>query len=276
MIPVEDGVYTDISDVEYHADKTSLSSSGARTLINATPAKFLEERNTPPNPKPEYDAGHGAHFYVLGKGSDIVVVDAPNWQTKDARQARIDAWAAGKVPLLTKQDQAARAMAEKVHAHPTAGALFAVGDAEVSGYWRDSATNVRLRWRADWLHPGRSRLIIVDYKTTKNAHPNAFPKSVADYGYHQQDAWYRDGVIANGVDDDPLFLFVAQDKTPPYELTIHELRPADVERGRRLNRKAIDLYAKCESANEWPSYDPGIHTVNFPSYAQYREESELS
>lgn len=276
VIPAEDGVYRDIDDEDYHRDPDSLSSSGARTILWDTPAKFRADQLKRPDPKPDYDMGHGAHLYVLGKGPLVVEVDADTWQSGAARQARRDAWDAGKVPLLAKQVATAKQMAERVRDHPKAAALLSAGDAEISGYWHDELTGVRLRWRADWLHPGRSRIIIVDYKSTKNGHPAAFSKSVAEYRYHQQDAWYRDGLIACDVDTDPLFVFIAQEKTPPYLVSVHEVELPDVERGRALNRKAIELYAKCRENDEWPGYGDQIHAVDFPSYARYREEQQLT
>jgi hypothetical protein len=275
QVPAEDGVYTGIPDTVYHADRDSLSSSGARSILWDAPAKFLEQQETPPNPKPEYDFGHVAHKLILGVGEVIDEIDADTWRGKEAGEARERAWAAGHIPILSKDLAKAREMAKRVHDHPVAAALLSVGDPEVTGYWTDRATNVRLRWRADWLHPGRNRLIIVDYKTTKNAHPASFHRSVADYRYHQQDAFYRDGVIANEIDADPLFLFIAQEKTPPFLVSVHECRDWQVERGRALNRKAIDLYARCRERNDWPGYGDGIHTVEFPTYANYREEDML-
>lgn len=276
MIPAEDGVYADISDTDYHSDKDSLSSSGARTLLWSAPAKFLAEQMKPPNPKPEYDFGHVTHRLVLSKGSEIDVVDAGNWQTNAAKTARLESWDAGKVPILAKDYETAKLMAKRVVEHPIAGALLAVGDAEVSGWWHDEVTGARLRWRADWLHPGRSRLIIVDYKTTKSAEPKAFAKSIGEYGYHQQDAWYRAGVIANGVDPDPLFLFIAQEKTAPYLVSVNETRPDDLERGHQLNLRAIEIYAQCRQTGQWPGYGDGIHTADIPNYHRYREEDKLA
>lgn len=272
LIPAHDGVYTDIPDTVYHADHDSLSSSGARTILWEAPAKFIEKK---PDPKPEYDFGHAAHKLVLGVGEEIVEIDAPNWQTKAAGEARRQAWDEGKIPMLSKYMLAAHEMAKRVVEHPIAGALLSTGDPEITGYWHDPATGVRLRWRADWLHPGRNRLIIVDYKTTKNAAPAGFHRSISDYRYHQQDAFYRDGVMACELDPDPLFLFIAQEKVPPYLVSVHECRDWQVERGRALNRKAIEIYAHCVETNTWPGYAEHIHQVDFPSYANYREEDML-
>jgi len=285
-IPAEDGIYADLPDELYHADPNSLSSSGARRILKTSPRKFhLEQRVE----KREWDVGHVVHKIILGKGSEIVVLDpavhgltadkkpAKNYRSTTMwQEAEAAAREAGAVPINVADYETATAMAAAVHDHDHAAALLSHGDPEISGYWTDPATGARLRWRADWLHPGRTRLIIVDYKTTKNAEPRAFWKSVSEYGYHQQDAWYRDGVIACGIDDDPLFLFIAQEKEYPYEVTVHESKPADIERARGLNRKAIDLWARCHQTGEWPGYPPGIHTINHPADASYREPEQLA
>ncbi|MDO4613070.1 MAG: hypothetical protein Q4B10_03280, partial [Actinomycetaceae bacterium] len=45
--PLPTGIHEGISDVDYHADKTSLSSSGARTLARpGGPAKFATRNRT--------------------------------------------------------------------------------------------------------------------------------------------------------------------------------------------------------------------------------------
>lgn len=276
MIPTDDDVYPDIPDSVYHSDRDSLSSSGARTLLWNSPRKFHEEQKNPPVSTPTFDLGHALHTLALGKGPEIVVVDAKSWQGGAAAEARKAAHDAGNTPILAKEYETAKIMARNIHEHPLAGALLANCDAEISGWWTDEQTGARLRWRADGLHQGKSRLIIVDIKTAKDASPGGFPKSIAEYHYHQQDAWYRAGAIANGLDPDPLFLFVAVDKTSPYEVAVHEIRPEDVDRGRQLNRKAIDLYALCRAANHWPGYGDSIHAADFPAYARYREEALIA
>lgn len=287
-VPEEDDVYPGIPDEVYHADRGSLSSSGARTILWGTPAKFEDEQKSPPPAKKEYDFGHVAHLLILGEGSKVAVLDpAVHGLTDDGKPAKspkstsmwkkadAEARERGEVPISVEDYETAKVMAAKVLEHPQAAALLSQGDPEISGFWHDQATGVRLRWRADWLHPGRTRLIIVDYKTTKSAHPTAFHKSCAEYGYHQQEAWYRDGAIANGLCDDPLFLFIAQEKTSPFLVSVHESKPEDIERARQLNRIAIDRYARCRETGIWPGYGDGIHTINHPAYSVYREQDLL-
>ncbi|OHT52597.1 PD-(D/E)XK nuclease-like domain-containing protein [Mycobacteroides chelonae] len=290
QIPAEDGMYSGIPDEVYHADRGSLSSSGARALLAPScPEIFRHQQLEPPAPKPQYDFGHVAHKFVLGEGSEIAELDpAIHGLNKDGSPSKAPTSTAmwqeaaeaaryrGQIPMHIAEVAKAKAMAAKVRQHPLAAALLADGTPELSGYWHDPETGVRLRFRPDWLpNPGRGRLIVVDYKTATSAHPGHFARAAADYGYHQQVPWYLDGLAACDIADDAAFVFIVQSKTPPFPVSVIELKPDDIELGRRRNRKAIDLYAACAAHDHWPDYGQGVHSVSLPSYAVYQQEGDL-
>ena len=275
--PANDGIYSGIDERTYHGDRGSLSSSGARTLLNETPAEFIAKVNEPPNPKPQYDFGHGAHKMVLGEGSKLVRVDADDWRTKEAQERRKKAWAAGHVPLLKKDIDIAQRMAGKVFENRTAARLLERGQAELSGYWHDDATGVRLRFRPDFLPEiGGGRQIIVDYKTAVSADPRHFERKLIDFGYHQQAAWYIDGLRETTGCEDAAFLFIVQQKTAPFLVSLCQLQPEAIELGRRQNRLAIDLYARCTADNSWPGYGDDIYQCGLPAWAAKQIEDQLT
>jgi hypothetical protein len=262
-----------ISDADYHADTTSLSSTGARKILEC-PARFKWERDNPPEPKPAFDFGHLVHRLVLGEGSVIQIVEAADWRGKAAQAERDTARADGAVPALRSEYDAAVAMREAVMAHPTAAALFAEGVAELSGYWQDEPTDIRLRFRPDWLTTTLSgRPICVDYKTTINANPDDFAMSVGKFGYHMQHAFYVAGLAALGIDDAG-FLFVCQEKVAPYLVSVVELDTDAVLLGARRNRRAIDLFAECVASDTWPAYGDGITTIDLPRWVYMKEGNE--
>lgn len=270
-IPTEDGIYTDITDELYHSDRGSLSSSGARTILaEGGPAKF---RHAPRVEKKEYDYGHVCHALILGEGSTIVIVDADDWRTKAAKEIREVARADGKVAVLRKTYQQGEALAQAAKTHALGEVLFAEGAPEQSVYWHDDRTGARLRCRPDWMTAG-GRPIQVDVKTTKSAAPRDFEKSCADYGYHQQQALYVDGLAAHGIETD--FLFFAVESTYPYLCSVVELPSEAVSIGRSLNRAAIDLYAQCMERDDWPGITPIIHRISLPPRAVQSAEATIN
>lgn len=268
-IVTEPGVY-DLTDEEYHADpcpETSLSQSGAKDLLDS-PALFAWRRDHRDD-KPEYDFGHVAHRLILGTGTTPYVVDATDWRTKAAQDARRDARAQGLAPILRADYVKAVRMAHEVRKHPIAGRLFN-GDSEVSMFARCPDTKVMLRARADHIGTLPSgRPVIVDYKTAgRTANPAIFGRSAWEYGYDIQDAWYRQVALDSGaVDDDPAFLFVIQSKDAPHLVAVVELDDEARETGSARGLFARRLYLECATTGHWPGYAPVVHTASLPRYA---------
>lgn len=289
-VPANDGVYEKVSEEIYHGDKDSLSSSGARLLLPpSTPAHFRAAVDEPRDPNKNYDYGHVAHKMVLGEGGQIFMLD-PAIHGVDAKgnlsakPASCGKWIAaskaarnkGQIPMAKSEIQKAQRMAGRVYEHPLAQALLLEGKPEVSGYWHDDETGVRLRVRFDYLPDRPGRLIIVDYKTAEDASQDAFERACASYGYHIQDAWYREAARQLGLDDDPGFIFIVQEKKPPYEVNVIQLDPEHVELGARQARRAIRTFAECRERKQWPGYGDGPVTAKLPAYAVKRIEQSLN
>lgn len=269
---MREGLHYDLPEADYHAHD-SLSASGAKKLLPPScPAKFKASLGKEVH-SDTFDFGKAVHRKVLGRGPEIVVVEAASWQGKAAREQRFAAWDEGEVPILVADLAVAEACANSVLSHPIAAALFAApGEPEVSALWTDPATGVQRRARFDFLPEkveGR-RLIVPDLKTARSAEPREFGKAVAaDYGYLQQAAWYVDAIKALGIDDDPAFLFVAVEKVDPYVVTVCQLDAEAMHIGQALNRRAIATYAECKTADHWPGYTEEIATVSLPGWFTY-------
>lgn len=271
------GIY-DMDEAVYHGDPVpggSLSSTGARRLLPPScPAKFAWLRDHPEPPSDALDLGTAAHRLILGAGIDIHVVAAPDYRTRDARDERDAARAAGKLPLLPREDAQVRAMADAIRAHPVAGRVFLPGNGrpEQSLFCQDAATGVWLRSRPDWM---TDRALIVDLKTSRSANPRAFARSAADFGYHVQDAFYR--LVHEAVTGErPRFVFVVIEKDPPYLVSACQLDDDAVACGTALARQAIERYRDCAEAGIWPGYTDfsEIDVISLPPWARARAEGQ--
>lgn len=269
------GVY-DMDDATYHADPVpggSLSSSGARKLLPPScPALFKHELDHGRPPTKAFDFGHAAHRLVLGTGPELVKVDADSWKTAAAQERRDEAHARGAVPLLPAEWEQVHQMAAAIREHPMARALFNPdrGRPEQSLFWVDERTGVWRRARLDWLpNPGQRRVIVPDYKTARSAAPDDIQRTIRAYGYDQQCAWYIDAVRALDLAGlDAAFVFVVQQKTAPYLVTVVQLDAVALQVGRFLNRKAIDIYAECRRTGRWPGFSDDVEVLPLPAWVE--------
>lgn len=207
----------------------------------------------------------------------------PDARFLDDIKAEYEAQVGDKELITQDEFNKAQAIAAAVMAHPVAGKLFAKGSgiAELSCYWTDEKTGVLCRCRPDfWRHDG----LVVDLKTTVDASPEGFSKSIEAWRYYVQDPFYRDGMTASiaqsGSDRKPpkAFVFVAVEKTAAdgksYAVGVYHLDSDSVEVGRREYRENLDTYAACVGADQWPGYGDKIQPIGLPEWRLRREFGE--
>jgi hypothetical protein len=260
----------DVPEADYH-QHPALSASGARKLLPPScPARFKWERDNPSPPRAVFDFGSAAHALVLGAGADIVVIEHDDWRTKAAKEARDQAHAEGKTPLLTRDYEQVKAMAAALTDHPIVRVLFDPdhGKPEQSLFWTDD-TGINLRARLDWLpDTADGRMIVSDYKTCASAAPDQISKALHNYGYAMQAAWYLAGVDALNLADDAAFVFVFQEKDPPYLVTVAEPDRAAIIYGHNKMRRAIDVYRECIETDTWPGYSDDVLLARLPGWVE--------
>ena len=252
------GIYPDVSNADYHADP-ALGSTSLKTLALKTPAHWKWESEHPTH-KDLFDLGTALHSITLERDeSNIVEVKADSWRTKAAQEAKAAARAEGKVPLLTKDLELARAIDKSIMAHPLASRMFTGHTAEQSVFWEEEG--LMLKCRPDALNLG----MIADLKSAVTADPNTFGKTAADLGYFMSAAHYIDGMEQATGERMP-FLFILAEKSAPYPVAPVELDEEALEYGRRMNERAKRIYRNCLEHDEWPGY-PETGRISLPGWA---------
>jgi hypothetical protein len=255
------GIYDQIPAVVYHADPTptpSLSSSIAKRLCLDSPRHaWYEHPRLSPQPVREeresFDIGTVAHALLLEQQTGVIVVDAPDWRTKAAREARDAAPATRRVALLARHWAAVQAMVgtarEQLDAQRDGGAaMFTDGRPEQTLIWQEE--DIWCRARLDWLRPGG----IDDYKTTDgSANPERWTRSLFFAGYDLQAAFYLRGLKAI-TGEDVTFRFAVQEIYPPYALSVIGLGPDALMLAEKKILYALEVWRRSLAENSWPGY----------------------
>lgn len=281
------GIY-DISEAEYHADpvvEPSLSRSIAKTMLRKSPAHAREEHPRlnpdfePENGRHDFDLGNAAHKLVLGKGRDLAFIDADDYRGATARAARIDAYEAGKIPVLPHQVGAAQRMARAARAQidsiPEFAGILDRGQAEQTIIWSPSS-DTWARTRPDLLlhNAELEAALIIDYKTTTDARPDRWVKRMDEHGLDLQAAMHTTAVRDVLGIERPDFRFIVQETSPPYALAIIAPKPRVVEIGMEKFSRAVEMWRWCMQEGTWPGYAALAHYVDLPPWAEAQWEDE--
>lgn len=294
----EAGIFADIPNATYHGGP-GVSKSGL-DLIARSPLHYWHARNASNDNEPTaaQRIGSAAHKLILEPdtfGDEFAVAPDVDRRTKDGKAL----WAefveenAGKVVLNESEMDQLEAMRDAVMAHPAArGLLSSVpGRAELSAYWRDAETGVLCRCRPDfWRADG----IIVDLKTTDDASPEEFGRSILKWRYHVQAAMYLDGTRAaaeqgGGLDliVDPAqgegfaaipehFLFIVVEKKPPHAVAVYKLDSLSLAHGTAEYRRDLARFAECLANDSWPAFGETVLQTGLPEWFLRRELGGIS
>lgn len=174
------------------------------------------------------------------------------------------------------------AMRKTLYATPFAKKLI-YGEHEKSFFWADEETGVECKCRPDSFGCIGNQPICVDLKTCQCAETDKFMRDAAKLCYDIQAAHYCDGLESN-LNKNFIFVFVAQEKQPPYAVNILQADEFFMRSGREVRTSLLETYNKCMEMGEWPAYmgfsdDMKIGSLSIPTWmkkAYGYEESEES
>ncbi|MGR0185383.1 PD-(D/E)XK nuclease-like domain-containing protein [Azospirillum aestuarii] len=258
----EPGIYR-IPEDDYHASP-GLSVSKLKVFADAPAKAQFGERSETSTQR----FGSLIHCAVL-ESADLenryFVCDLDRLNPRDGVYKEAQA-KAGHRTLVKRPDwDEALRIRDAVHQHPIAQELLGQNLlVEQSFYWNDEMTGLLRRGRADGLRPDMR--VIVDLKSTADASRYGFARSVADYRYHWQDAFYRDGITAVAWEPEA-FIFLAVEKEAPFLVGAYEVPEEDLQRGRERVREELIRYAECVRTNHWPGYSDTLETLHLPEWA---------
>ena len=285
------GVVYGMPAEQYHL--TPAMSNSALGALKRSPRHYWAEYLSPERPErdqtPAMFAGTLAHCAVLeadAMAARYIVVPehaprrptAAQWAAKkpsiDSQAAMawwsdFNAQASGRLIVTAEQYSTTRQQIAAVLAVPELAALLKDGRPEVSFFWMDPETGVHCKARADHVHClADGRVILLDLKTTSDASPQQFGRSVWNFGYHRQDAWYSRGYELASGDQVAAFVFGVVTSDYPFIAVPYLLDDAAKAIGAEQCRDLLATYAQCKAADYWPAYGTGVQLLSLPAWAK--------
>ncbi len=248
---------------EYHS-WDALSASGAKQLLRS-PAHYLAAKEQHREPTPAMKFGTLVHAMVLEPetiDTDFAAMPKIDRRSSAGKQQAelFAATNAGKTVVDFDDFQRAQRVAEAVRTHHLYKELLEGASVEQSFTWEQHG--VPCKARMDAIQGD----LIVDLKTTQDASPDGFAKTMAGLKYYVQAAHYLDGFARVTGTEQRNFIFIAVETEAPFAIGIYELDYVALEAGRHKMALAAEAYKATKSADAWKGYSPDIVTLSVPSW----------
>jgi exodeoxyribonuclease VIII len=250
---------------KYHA--VDALSKSMMSKILKSPAHYKAALEEHQEPTKSMQMGTAIHTAVLEPQlySQVVAVIPPDidGRTKDGK-----AWKEqhkSRIHLTHAEDIDVQGVANSVRRHPFWDIIHLDHRIEASVFAQDEETGIALKARPDlWvLEPA----ILVDVKTTDDATPEGFSRTVGSFGYHIQAAHYMAMTGAHS------FVFVAVERKAPYAVAIYKLDAEWLQAGANLRSKAISTLHECRALDSWPAYPTATQTLSCPKWVLNKSEN---
>lgn len=252
--------------------------------MDGSPEKFKYEIDHPTPQMPALLFGQVVHKLLLLPeefDTEFAVAPSIDRRTKAGKEAYNGFLAANEGKIIVPEDMLlqAREMVEKVMEDRSIASLLS-GAKELPFFWTDEMTGVSCKCRPDCLTylDGEDAPTLIDYKTTSNARTDIFNNEIYKYGYHFQAAMYTEGVMsAMDLSERPEFIFIAQEKKPPYAVNVITVPPEVMLAGLDKYRELIGKYNECVQTDYWYGYRGPFGEPNeayLPGWMQLGVEQE--
>lgn len=273
--PPSPGIYTDMRAEDYHA--VAALSKSRMDALHRSPAHFQAYLVEPHEDTAATILGSLTHTLAMEPELYALRFRAypdVKGSTKEGKANRAEAQDAGLTPISTETLAQAEAMARALRSHPTAaGAFLAEGTQfEVSVFWEEEVDGVVIpcKARLDVLNrdiPGLGCLT-ADVKKTRDASPRGMARSVAEYRYHVQAAWYRRAVYMAARLHSQQFLLMCVEDAPPYPVGLYNISEDAQGQALREIKTDMETLAECIKSDEWPGYAVDVVELDLPGWAK--------
>jgi exodeoxyribonuclease VIII len=184
-------------------------------------------------------------------------------RTKEGKQIKEDLERAhpGKVGIKYEHFVNFPAISRNVRTSAVAKHFLSNLKPEVSAFFERDGIKCKARFDA-W---NEKLGCIIDLKTTENASRRVFEKSIFNYGYHRQAAWYLHAANKLGLKAKH-FVIIAVEKKAPFLCAVYRLKDDVIELANKEINELLKLYNDCEKSDHWPGYSDSVEDIGIPAW----------
>ena len=180
--------------------------------------------------------------------------------TKKWKEAQAKVEKDGVTLITQKEHNQYNACLTSAYDHPFASNLLCDSSAsrEVVTTWTDDFTELDLKCKYDLISTVGG--YVADVKTTKDASPEGFARSAANFGYPFQAAFY----LQTCPDYD--YYIIAIETSPPYPTAVYTFPKEVMSHARVQVSEALDRFSSCVSSDIWHGYSDAAQELEMPGW----------
>lgn len=293
---ITEGIHTDISITDYHADRDYLSATSIKEAkISLRQFDWHRRGLMPPSDGKHLDYGNAFELALLdpeGFKREVAIAQTEYWIAK-AMESNPDY----KVPKNSGiykghrdkfiQDNESKLyqiddvgpqsyeyiekMLESCKMDAVISKLIEGTEYQLSLFWTDEESGLKLKTRPDICK--RKKNSVVNLKTTLDGSPKAFVRDMIKYNYPLQACMEIKGSLATGLMDtvDNYFWLVVE-KVPPFNATIYSFTESDIASTMNELKYYLNKIAQAQEKRFYPGYSDtsmneyGIIPIVLPPY----------
>lgn len=265
------GLYRDLPEGTYHQIWKAISSSLLHQL-KRSPMHARHYLEAPQDPTPAMQLGTAVHCAILQPEifaelyMGIPKFDLRTTVGKAAARMFMQANPGKRFLPVAEFNKCLRIREVAMQTPIVRRLVEGRGDFELSFAWKDPKTGLVCKGRADRVSWEVGGGTIVDLKTCRDARLFAFERTIFARSYHNQGAFYVDGIRAQNIAIEH-YTTIAIESDAPHAIAVYRMRDEVIDLARDENRRLVDLFDECRKSGIWPGYGEGIVDVGLPQYA---------
>lgn len=280
----QQSILKDMTIEAYHEEAEHLSASSIKEARKSMKHfNYYREHRTEQTFKAHFDLGNAFELLLLDyfQGTDefnqkVIVFDESQRpeQDKGITSKLNQEWKQSilngdKYVIFPKDIEVLNEMLYSCQRDETINKLLKNTDKQVSLFWTDEMTGIKLKSRPD-VNKTKAN-VLVDIKTCDSADPDDFARSVAKFDYPIQAAIQMRGCVATGLMPKiDKYYWLAVEKKPPFCAQIYEFDTQDWDAAQQAVDKTLQKIAQGGATGYAERSDNpfGIITIQLPKFYQ--------